>query len=108
MGESGEGSGGKGGSGVKGGGKWGMPTPLSTPSVLHLVGRQFTSGLKNTVVKIEIFLLNGNLIFFHFSKKTSLDILCELSAADHSHEISRLVVFEKLKKIICYNVCLSF
>ena len=35
------------------------------------------------------------IIFFNFSKKTSLDISCESSA---KHEISRLVFFEKLKK----------
>ena len=38
-------------------------------------------------------------IFFNFSKKISLDISCESSAqADDSHEISRLVFFENLKK----------
>ena len=38
MGLEGEGSGGRGeGSGVKGGGKWGLGTPLSTPSYMGAV-----------------------------------------------------------------------
>ena len=42
MGLEGEGSGGEGeGSGVKGGGKWGLGTPLSTPSHLAKIFRTF-------------------------------------------------------------------
>ena len=59
-------------------------------------------------LKCQAKFIADDIFCFNFSKKTSLDISCELSAkqtiivcqADDSHEISRLVFFEKLKKNI--------
>ena len=51
-------------------------------------------------LKVPITTAADNILkyFFNFSMKTSLDISCESCQADDSHEISRLVFFEKLKK----------
>ena len=53
-------------------------------------------------LKVPITTVAGNnfsLFFFYFSEKTSLEILCELSAWQTiSHEMSRLVFSEKKKK----------
>ena len=47
---------------------------------------------------MQIIIAGNTLNFvYYFTEKLKLDISCELSIADHSHEISGLIFSEKLK-----------